>query len=171
MPLCIIWRMSAAFEREPLLCQSQISGQNQQGGLLRAKEAHTCACTHTDTHSRAHTAGQTLLSGPQNLHKVAAPLQTLHWGAGGDPTSWCWHLEEVKAPLPSVPKPQAVWPFPRWTQGEKGVWLEQAPTHPSTRLAACPPRCKAKFHEETCLKQATHLDVPPHLLSVHLQTI
>lgn len=54
MPLGIIWRMSAAFEREPLLCQSQISGQNQQGGFSEPKR-HTRVPALTPTRTAVLT--------------------------------------------------------------------------------------------------------------------
>lgn len=52
VPLCIIiWRMSAVFEGEPLLCQSQGRGQKQQRGFSEPHtqtHKHTCL-THTPT--------------------------------------------------------------------------------------------------------------------------
>lgn len=52
VPLCIIWRMSAAFERAPLLCQSQGSGQKQQRGY---SERHTHTRAHTHIRPLIHT--------------------------------------------------------------------------------------------------------------------
>lgn len=82
VPLCIIWRMSAAFERAPLLCQSQGSGQKQQRGYSEW-HTHTRArtCIRPLRHTRARTSKKhcsILLHTLSSLIFLLALLSTLY---------------------------------------------------------------------------------------------
>lgn len=116
VPLYVIWRMSSVFEREPLLCQRQSSGQNQQRGFSEP-ETHMCPHSLVDgTDEEVQTAGQR--SRQQALSNSAAPSLGPHRLGGRDPISRCWDLEELKAPLLSPPQTTGcdMWTFPQWNK-------------------------------------------------------
>lgn len=164
------------FEREPLLCQRQGSGQKQQRSFSEC-DKHTDTHTHTSTftlthtcmltHRRRQTEVKVVRVGPwQKLLRLPPPPpRPSHWG-------WqqcCFLVLELRRRMkrptsPSIPKPQGVpgtadistWDIRKDTESD----CSKPPSHPQARLCCLSPRWKAKFHQETCLQEATHLPVP-----------